>query len=300
MHSKYLNPRLDHAANTTTSTQGEVVLDFGKLLWLGGVGLSGTVGAALTFSWSALLLFVFFTAAVLLFGHSLGMHRLFIHKAFAAPKWLQLCLIHMGTLVGIAGPLGMLKTHDTRDWAQRQTQCHDFFAHNKPWWQDLFWQLFCRFELLDDLKFEIEDPIRSDRALYWMERTWMLQQLPWALLLYYLGGWSFVFWGISARILICNLGHWLIGYFAHNQGHRHWHVDGAAVQGHDVRWTSLLTMGECWHNNHHAFPFSAKFGLLPGQWDPGWWVLLILEKLGLVSDLVVADINSPRIELIRL
>jgi hypothetical protein len=41
-------------------------------------------------------------------------------------------------------------------------------------------------------------------------------------------------------------------------------------------------MGECWHNNHHAFPGSARLGLAPGEWDPGWWVLLGLRRLGLV------------------
>jgi stearoyl-CoA desaturase (delta-9 desaturase) len=54
------------------------------------------------------------------------------------------------------------------------------------------------------------------------------------------------------------------------------------VQGRNIRWTSLLTMGECWHNNHHAFPGSARLGLAPGEWDPGWWVLTGLEKLGFV------------------
>jgi stearoyl-CoA desaturase (delta-9 desaturase) len=57
------------------------------------------------------------------------------------------------------------------------------------------------------------------------------------------------------------------------------------VQGRNVRFTSLLTMGECWHNNHHAFPGSARLGLAPGEWDPGWWVLLGLRRLGLVTNL---------------
>ena len=43
-------------------------------------------------------------------------------------------------------------------------------------------------------------------------------------------------------------------------------------------------MGEAWHNNHHAFPGSAKMGLSEGQPDVGWWVLLFLKKLGLVWD----------------
>ncbi len=68
-----------------------------------------------------------------------------------------------------------------------------------------------------------------------LERTWMLQQLPIALLLYGLGGWSFVFWGTCARVTAGVFGHWLIGYFAHNHGGMHYEVQGAAVQGHNIR-----------------------------------------------------------------
>jgi stearoyl-CoA desaturase (delta-9 desaturase) len=77
-------------------------------------------------------------------------------------------------------------------------------------------------------------------------------------------------------------GHWLIGYLAHNHGGLVREVRGAAVQGRNIHFTSLLTMGECWHNNHHAFPGSARLGLAPGEWDPGWWVLRGLERCGLV------------------
>lgn len=75
-------------------------------------------------------------------------------------------------------------------------------------------------------------------------------------------------------------------------------VRGAAVQGRNVRFTSLLTMGECWHNNHHAFPGSARLGLLPGEWDPGWWALLVLRRLGLVRNLRLPCDLAPRPEVV--
>jgi stearoyl-CoA desaturase (delta-9 desaturase) len=40
-------------------------------------------------------------------------------------------------------------------------------------------------------------------------------------------------------------------------------------------------MGESLHNNHHAFPFSAKFGLRWWQFDPGAWLIGALSKIGL-------------------
>jgi stearoyl-CoA desaturase (delta-9 desaturase) len=54
------------------------------------------------------------------------------------------------------------------------------------------------------------------------------------------------------------------------------------VQGYNVPFCGLITMGEAWHNNHHAFPGSARLGLGDGETDPGWWVLMGLSRLGLV------------------
>jgi stearoyl-CoA desaturase (Delta-9 desaturase) len=53
----------------------------------------------------------------------------------------------------------------------------------------------------------------------------------------------------------------------------------------NARLFSLLSFGESWHNNHHAFPGSANFGLGHGWSDPGWWVVLGLARLGLATDL---------------
>jgi stearoyl-CoA desaturase (delta-9 desaturase) len=59
-------------------------------------------------------------------------------------------------------------------------------------------------------------------------------------------------------------------------------------------------MGECWHNNHHAFPGSAKLGIYPGEWDPGWWTLRAMQGLGLVSALRLPQDLPARPELIFL
>lgn len=45
---------------------------------------------------------------------------------------------------------------------------------------------------------------------------------------------------------------------------------------------AILTHGECWHSNHHAFPESARIGLEPGQLDPAWSVIAWLQKRGWV------------------
>ena len=107
-------------------------------------------------------------------------------------------------------------------------------------------------------------------------------------------------WGISARITVSTIGHWLIGHFAHNQGEREWHINGAAVQGHNVPFAAYITMGESWHNNHHAFPESAMLGHYKSQPDPGWWVLNKLRNLGLVWNIVLPEQLADRPERIQI
>ena len=128
--------------------------------------ITGTLGSFFYFSFSGFLLFIVFTAFTLCFGHSPGMHRLFIHKSYKTPKWLEYFLVHLGTLVGIAGPIGMMKTHDMRDWAQRQKQCHEFFSHKKSWLLDAYWQLFCSIQLDDSSTFQLEEEIANDNSIY--------------------------------------------------------------------------------------------------------------------------------------
>jgi len=276
---------------------GEVRLSWLKGAWFFGMGGAAIVGGALTFSAGALSLYVVSTAIVLLFGHSLGSHRKLIHDSFQCPRWLEYLLVYLGVQVGLAGPLGLMRQHELRDYAQRLPVCHDYLRHGRPFWIDAWWQLVCELRLHSEPLLIVESRVADDRFYRFLERTWMAQHLPWALLFYLWGGWGFVFWGVCARVTTGVFGHWIIGYFAHNHGEMHHVVDGAAVQGRNVRWTSLLTMGESWHNNHHAFPGSARLGLRADEWDPGWWVLSGLRRIGLAWGFRLPADLAPRKEL---
>lgn len=279
------------------AAHGTVRLSPAKTAWALGMYSTALVGGWLTFSWDAVLVFVVTTLVTLCLGHSLGMHRRFIHSSFQCPKWLEYLLVHQGVLVGLAGPLGMVRAHDMRDWAQRQSECHPFFSQQGSPIKDWLWQLFCEVRLQHPPVFVPEPRMKQDRVHRFMEATWMLQQLPLALLLLAAGGWAYVVWGIAVRVSVSITGHWLIGYLAHNEGSRNWHVEGAGVQGYNIRFMALLTMGESWHNNHHAFPGSSKLGLKAGELDPGWLVLRGLERLGLAWGLQIPDSLPPRLEL---
>ena len=284
----------------TNAVDGRVGWAPAKSLWYLGHLLIALIGGVWFFSWSGVFIFLAFTALTLCLGHSLGMHRRLIHNSYECPKWMEYVFVHFGVLVGMAGPFGMTHQHDLRDWAQRQRRCHDYLRHGSSFWRDGWWQLNCDLQLNHPPKFEPEERIRDDKIYWLMEKTWMLQQLPWALLLFYFGGVSWVVWGISARVAVSVTGHWLIGYFAHNEGHRDWHMSGAAVQGHNVPFAAYITMGESWHNNHHAFPGSAMLGIYQNQPDPGWWVLNALMNLGLVWNVKLPKDLPYRKELLAL
>jgi len=179
---------------------GEVRYSPRKSLWILGLASAATVGGWLTFSSAAFALFIFSTAIVLLFGHSLGSHRKLIHDSYQCPRWLEYTLVYLGVQVGLAGPLGLLRQHELRDYAQRLPDCHEYLRHGRGFWRDGWWQLHCELHLREAPTIIVEERIANDRFYRFLERTWMWQQLPWALLFFAWGGWGYVFWGVCARV----------------------------------------------------------------------------------------------------
>lgn len=273
---------------------GQVCWNPIKSLWWTGMTLGWIIGGTLWFSWSAVLAFLVCSVFVLCGGHSLGMHRRLIHESFDCPYWLTLTGVWLGTLVGLGGPRTMMETHDLRDWAQRQDDCHSYLRHGLAPLPDFFWQLHGQLRLDNPPRHQPGQLYKRSRAMRFMQGTAFLQQLPIAFCLWAIGGWGFVAWAVCGRVSISIFGHWAVGWVAHNQGHRDFHNEGHCTQGHNVKGFGLITFGEAYHNNHHAFPESARLGLFPGQPDPGWWVLSLLKKLGLVWDIVEADLLDHR------
>jgi stearoyl-CoA desaturase (delta-9 desaturase) len=149
--------------------------------------------------------------------------------------------------------------------------------------------MHCDIRLAKPPRIVIEPEVANDRFYQFIDRHWMAQHLPWAILFFLLGGWSWVIWGVCAQVAVTVTGHWLIGHLAHTSEAHDWHVQGAGVQGRNVAFAGLITMGEAWHNNHHAFPGSAKIGLFEGQSDPGFWFLKGLEALGLARNIQLPE-----------
>ncbi|MCA1830234.1 MAG: fatty acid desaturase, partial [Actinomycetota bacterium] len=102
-------------------------------------------------------------------------------------------------------------------------------------------------------------------------------------------------WGSLVRIFLLHHVTWSINSICHFYGKE-------AYRAHDESrnvWPiSALSFGESWHNNHHAFPWSARLGLRAWQVDPGWWLIRSLKGLRLVDKVKVptrAQMEARRI-----
>jgi fatty-acid desaturase len=287
-------------AGVSDAVAGTVHWKAVKSLWISAMTGIALIAGPVFATWDAVALFFVTTAVTVCLGHSLGMHRRLIHRAYECPLWLERLFVYLGTLVGMAGPYGMIRQHDIRDWAQRKPACHPYLAHRSSLLRDGYWQLHCELRLAHPPQLVIEQRVATDPFYRFVEATWMAQQIPWALLFFAVGGLPWVVWGVCVRVAASVTGHWLVGYFAHNRGPRSWHLEGAGVQGYNVPYCGLITMGEAWHNNHHAFPASARLGLHANETDPGWHVLCALVRLGLVWNVKTPEHLPPRENLVRL
>ena len=127
-----------------------------------------------------------------------------------------------------------------------------------------------------------------DPWLRFLEATWPLHVLALALVVAATAGPGAVAVCVCARTAIGILGHWAITYVAHRYGERRFEVPGASEAGTNVWALGVLSFGEGFHNNHHAFPDSARMGLRAHEIDAGWLVLRVMHALGLVHSLRAA------------
>ncbi len=84
-----------------------------------------------------------------------------------------------------------------------------------------------------------------------------------------------------ARVFFVQHVTWSVNSVCHLFGSRGYRTRD---ESRNHRPMAILALGEGWHNNHHAFPGSPRHGLDRGQWDPSWWLIRGLERLGLVRE----------------
>jgi stearoyl-CoA desaturase (delta-9 desaturase) len=106
-------------------------------------------------------------------------------------------------------------------------------------------------------------------------------QIALGVLLYALGGLPWVIWGIFVRLTLVYHITWFVNSAAHKYGYQTYATGDKST---NCWWVGLLTFGEGWHNNHHAFQFSARHGLRWYEFDLSWITIRLLRMLRLAKD----------------
>ncbi|MGF1497974.1 MAG: acyl-CoA desaturase [Elainellaceae cyanobacterium] len=237
------------------------------------------------FSWSALGVMVALHWLFGSIGICLGYHRLLTHRSLQVPQWLEYVLATIGALALQGGPIFWVAGHRRHHLYTEDEEKDPYAASRGFWWSHMFWLLYKRPEFFDFERYQKYAPdLARDRYYTWLNRNFLLLQIPLALVLYALGGWAFVIYGVFVRAVTLWHTTWLINSATHLVGHRRFHVkDGSR----NLWWTALLTYGEGWHNNHHAFPNVAKAGWAWWEMDMTWWAIRVLQGLGLARKVVM-------------
>lgn len=272
-------------ARPIPSEPGEIRWAPVKSLWM--LALMGIVAwwGPQTLSLGAIGALVVISGPTLCLGHSVGLHRGLIHRSYEASRAYWVLVAWLGTLTGMGGVLSMMRMHELRDYWQNQPDCPEYYCYDHGMWRDYLWYVHMRYTPHEPrFVARLPEAIEADPVLRFLERTWMLQQVPVALVLWLLGGWGWVVWGVCARVVIGLMGHWFVNYVVHTGGYVNYRIDGGVEQGGNHALLGILSMGEGWHNNHHVFPNSAQMGIRPWELDLGYALVRVLERLGIIWD----------------
>jgi stearoyl-CoA desaturase (delta-9 desaturase) len=145
----------------------------------------------------------------------------------------------------------------------------EYIAHNTHWAPDLM----------------------RDRMLVFLDRTFLLWHVLMSFALWGIGyalggatiGWSVVVWGMFVRLFYVLHSTWLVNSATHMWGYRNYETSD---NSRNLWWVALLTYGEGWHNNHHAYPRMARHGHRWWEVDVTYATIRLLAKLGLAWNVI--------------
>ena len=238
------------------------------------------------FSWSALGVAIFLHWLFGSIGICLGYHRLLTHRSFQVPQWLEYILATLGSLALQGGPIFWVSGHRLHHAYTEDEEKDPYSARRGFWWSHMLWLLYPRepFFCYESYK-KFAPDLDRDPYYRWLDRNFVLLQILLGIILYALGGWSFVIYGIFLRAVLLWHSTWLINSATHRQGYQNFSVEDGSR---NLWWAAILTYGEGWHNNHHAHPRVAKAGQRWWEIDVTWWAIKILQMLGLAKKIVLA------------
>jgi sn-1 stearoyl-lipid 9-desaturase len=227
-------------------------------------------------------------------GVGLGYHRLLTHRSFKAPKWLEYALTALGTMSVQDDAVRWVATHRIHhQFTETERDPHS----TRPgfWWAHIGWILKGTAQDHDraTLKKCVPD-LMKDKFHLILAKYYYVPLILSGFLLFAIGGWGMVFWGVFVRVVVGWHTTWFVNSLSHIFGRRPFETNDDSTNNWFV---ALLTFGEGWHNNHHAFPTSARHGLKWYQLDMNWIAIRIFEKLGWATQIRVFDTEKPAAEL---
>ncbi len=234
-------------------------------------------------------------------GITVGFHRLFTHRAFQTKQWVRWTFAILGSMA-VEGPVlawvaDHRKHHQFSDVEGDPHSPHvgggsGFVAAARNLFHAHVGWLFVHEGRADISKY-VPDLI-AERGMKTINRlfpVWLVVGLLVPALLGFAiaGTWqgavTGLLWGGAIRIFLLHHVTFSINSICHFWGRRRFR---STDESRNVWILSLISFGESWHNNHHAFPSSAFHGLAKAEaaLDPGGWVITGLEKLGLAWKVV--------------
>ncbi len=241
------------------------------------------------FSWQGIALMVGLHWLTGCLGITLGWHRLIAHRSFQVPKWLEYFFVICGTLACQHGPsewIGLHRHHHA--FSDQDADHHD--SNKGFWWSHMGWMLReipAREEVA-----RFNKDLSSDPVYAFCDKYFLGIQVALAFVLYGIGewsgvgGWSLVTWGVFMRLILVYHCTWFVNSATHKFGYRTYESGDNST---NCWWVAVLTYGEGWHNNHHAFQYSARHGLQWWEIDVTWMTIRLLEMLGLATKVKLAD-----------
>jgi len=255
------------------------------------------IPALFTFSWPNLAALLIGNWIVGSLGVGLGWHRLLTHRGFKAPKWLEYTLSTFATMSIQDSPEKWVATHRMHH-AFTETDRDPHSTNRGFWWAQIGWVLWGTAQDHDraTLKKYVPDLIK-DPVHALITRFYYVPIIVSAFILFALGGWPMVAWGVFARVVVGWHTTWFVNSLSHIYGSRPYDTGDDSTNNWFV---ALLTFGEGWHNNHHMSPTSARHGIKWYQFDMNWIAIRLFEKLGWAKDIkLFHDAALPPIEIRR-
>ncbi|CAN5507060.1 fatty acid desaturase [soil metagenome] len=252
------------------------------------------IPALFMFSWQNVAAMLIGNWIVGSLGVGLGYHRLLTHRSFKAPKWLEYTLTIFGA---------MAIQDDAPKWVATHRIHHQFVETDKDphstirgfFWAHIGWILRGTANDHDQatLKRYVPDLLK-DKFHVLLAKYYFVPLIISAFVLFAIGGWSMILWGVFARVVVGWHTTWFVNSLSHIFGKRRFDTNDDSTNNWFV---ALLTFGEGWHNNHHAYPSSARHGLKWYQFDMNWLTIRIFEKLGWAKQIRIPDVVKTSNEL---